>query len=229
MPEYYDAKNTNKSFENRRENAGAFPASQLYVRLKGKNMKRLKAIAIIMFSTILTSSMLFAQTKGINVIPIKDSNGRQINLYRGSHALVVGVSNYVNGWPKLPSVESETKEIVSALSHNGFNVVHIIDPDDLQLEDAFKTFINKYGYDQDNRLLFFFSGHGYSRKSGTKGYLVPSNAPNPRKDEKGFLLNALPMSQILAWSRQMEAKHALFLFWKKMGSSLLLKWGQVYY
>ena len=32
------------------------------------------------------------------------------------------------------------------------------------------------------------------------------------KDKKGFLRKALNMSQIIAWSRQMEAKHALFLF-----------------
>ncbi|MCP4694006.1 MAG: PEGA domain-containing protein, partial [Desulfobacterales bacterium] len=69
-----------------------------------------------------------------------------------------------------------------------------------------------HGYDRDNRLLFYFSGHGHTRQNGEKGYLVPADAPNPKRDEKGFLKKALPMSWILAWSRQIEARHALFLF-----------------
>ena len=80
------------------------------------------------------------------------------------------------------------------------------------MKSAFEDFIGKYGYNKKARLLFFFSGHGFTRLDGTKGYLVPSDAPNPFKDEKGFLRKALPMSQILAWSKQIEAKHALFLF-----------------
>ncbi len=87
-----------------------------------------------------------------------------------------------------------------------------MDPDSSQLKDAFENFINDYGYDQGNRLLFFFSGHGHTRKNGKKGYLVPTDAPNPHNVEKGFLRKSLWMSQILTWSRQIEAKHALFLF-----------------
>ena len=41
---------------------------------------------------------------------------------------------------------------------------------------------------------------------------MPADAPNPRRDEQGFLRKALPMNMILAWSRQLEARHALFMF-----------------
>lgn len=44
------------------------------------------------------------------------------------------------------------------------------------------------------------------------GYLVPSDAPNPRGNETNFLRKALPMSQILAWAREITARHVLFLF-----------------
>jgi len=70
-----------------------------------------------------------------------------------------------------------------------------------------------YGFDKNNRLLFFYSGHGYTRNN--KGYIVPTDAPNPQlneKSEKGFLKKAVGMNQILTWARRMEAKHALFLF-----------------
>jgi prokaryotic YEATS domain/Caspase domain len=157
-------------------------------------------------------STVHAETRGLNVLPIKDSMGKTVGLYKGSYALVLGIADYSAGWPKLPSVIEETKQIEQILTENGFAVTRVLNSDNNALENAFKLFIEKYGYDKNNRLLFFFSGHGYSRKKGAKGYLVPTNAPDPRKDEKGFLRKALPMSQILAWCRQIEAKHAMFLF-----------------
>ena len=80
------------------------------------------------------------------------------------------------------------------------------------MSEAFEDFIDRYGFDEGNRLLFFFSGHGHTRKRGKKGYLVPTDAPDPRYDEKGFARKAIGMNQILTWSRKIEAKHALFLF-----------------
>ena len=157
-------------------------------------------------------STVNAETRGLNVVPIRDAIGKTVGLYKGSHALILGVANYSAGWPKLPSVIEETKQIEQVLTTKGFSVTRVLNPDDDRLENAFKVFIKEYGYDRNNRLLFFFSGHGYSRKKGAKGYLVPTNAPNPRKDEKGFLRKALPMNQVLAWCRQIEAKHVMFLF-----------------
>jgi len=161
---------------------------------------------------LVVPSVLGESTRGLAVVPIKDPSGNQVGLYKGSHALVIGVADYKAGWPKLPSVAGEVRKIKGALEGNGFNVVSVLNPDGEGLENAFDDFIKKHGYDRDNRLLFFFSGHGYSRGRGAKGYLVPSNAPDPRRNEKDFLRKALPMSQILAWCRQMESKHALFLF-----------------
>ena len=152
-----------------------------------------------------------AQTKGIKVV-IKDTSGREIGLYKGSHALLIGVSNYTAGWPKLESVPDEINRVEVALKNQGFNVVKVLNPSSGQLENAFEDFIDKYGFDENSRLLFFFSGHGYTRKGGRKGYLVPTDAPDPRYDDKGFLRKAIGMGQILVWAREIEAKHALFLF-----------------
>lgn len=143
---------------------------------------------------------------------ITDREGKQVGLYRESHALVIGVSDYIGGWPKLESVPYEVERVEQALLKQGFHVKKVIDPNSDTLVSAFETFIDDYGYDAHNRLLFFFSGHGYTRKQGTKGYLVPIDAPDPRADEIGFLRKALGMGQILTWSRRIEAKHALFLF-----------------
>ena len=112
----------------------------------------------------------------------------------------------------MESVPYEIEQVEMALKKNGFHVVKVMDPTSDTLNEAFEDFIGKYGFDTDNRLLFFFSGHGHTRKRGKKGYLVPSDAPDPRYDEKGFVRKAVGMNQILTWSREIEAKHALFLF-----------------
>ena len=88
----------------------------------------------------------------------------------------------------------------------------VMDPNGRQLYQAFESFINQYGFDPDNRLVFFFSGHGWSREDGRLGYLVPGDAPRPNRDLKGFKQKAVSMSQVLTWCREMDARHALFVF-----------------
>ncbi len=150
-------------------------------------------------------------TKGFSVL-IRDNTGNETGLYEKSHALLIGVSDYTGGWPDLESVLSELDKLESVLKKQGFNTVKVINPDSKTLKKSFNNFIDQYGYNVNDRLLFFYSGHGYSRKNGKKGYLVPADAPDPRKYEKGFLQKSLEMGQIMTWSRQIESKHALFLF-----------------
>ena len=151
------------------------------------------------------------QTKGCDIV-VKDRAGRKLMLYKESHALLVGASKYNKGWPKLESVQGEVRKIEQALKRNGFQVHTVMDPTSKALKNAFAGFIDRYGFKKDNRLLFFYSGHGYSLKSPLQGYLVPVDAPDPRISRSGFLRKALSMSQILTWCREMEAKHVLFLF-----------------
>lgn len=147
------------------------------------------------------------------LIKVKDGhNTEKVDLYGGSHALLIGVSDYVAGWPSLESIPGELDGVEDILLKKGFTVDRISNPNSQQLYDAYLSFINKYGYEPRNRLLFFFSGHGYTRKNGKKGYIVPVDAPDPDKDEKGFLTKALGMNHILSWARDIEAKHVLFLF-----------------
>ena len=145
------------------------------------------------------------------MVLVRDQAGKQVGLYRQSYALLVGVSNYTAGWPDLESVPRELKQIERVLQGQGFTTEKVSNPDASQLRRAFDAFIDRYGFDPNNRLLFYFAGHGYTRH-GTKGYLVPADAPDPRQDERGFLRKSLDMAQIIAWTRRIEAKHALFLF-----------------
>lgn len=165
----------------------------------------------LMLTVFLLANPAEANLRGVSV-EVKDSRGQVVGLYKESHALLIGVSNYSAGWPDLESVPRELDLMEDILKRHGFNIVKRMNPTGNELKRAFEDFINRYGYDPQNRLLFYFSGHGYTRSRGDKGYLVPADAPHPQRDELGFLRNALSMPQILAWSRLLEAKHALFLF-----------------
>ena len=144
--------------------------------------------------------------------PILSKDGGLITAYKESYALLIGVSDYTAGWPDLESIPKEMHQLSAALREQGFHITTLLNPTGRTLEKGVKEFILGHGYEPDNRLLMFFSGHGYTRLDGRKGYLVPADAPDPLRDERGFLAKALPMEQILAWARQIEAKHALFLF-----------------
>ncbi len=153
-----------------------------------------------------------AFSAGRGLVAIRDNQGRQIGLYKGSYALLIGASRYTAGWPSLSTVPSEIAEVQAALVQHGFTVEVVTDPTASELRLAFQNFINRYGLDADNRLLFFFAGHGHTRREGRRGYLVPVDAPDPRYDERGFIQKALDMDQVMTWARRIEARHALFLF-----------------
>ena len=153
-------------------------------------------------------------SKGLTITLGADQPDKQtsIELYGGSYALLIGVSNYTAGWPSLESIPGEISNVETLLLQKGFSVEKHLDPDHRELRKVFENFIIRYGYEPKNRLLFYFSGHGHTRKNGKKGYLVPVDAPNPNNDDRGFVKTALGMNQVLSWARDIEAKHALFLF-----------------
>lgn len=156
--------------------------------------------------------VLYSVQSAAATISVLDAHGNKVAGYNASHALLVGVSDYTAGWPDLETIPGELKQVELALSSQGFTVTKVLNPTSIELMEAYRQFIAKYGFDGQNRLLFYFSGHGHTRHDGQRGYLVPTDAPDPQKDETAFLSKALSMEQILAWARQIEAKHALFLF-----------------
>jgi hypothetical protein len=162
--------------------------------------------AVAFLSTTFTA---FAETRGISIV---DTSGRTVGTYGASHALLIGVSDYTNGWPDLGSVRPELERVEQLLKVNGFGVTTVFDPKGNDLRSAFEKFLADFGYNPTNRLLVYFAGHGYTRDSGNKGYLVPVDAPNPTVDEVGFLRTAYAMTDLIAIARRMEANHALFLF-----------------
>ncbi|MEC7417675.1 MAG: caspase family protein, partial [SAR324 cluster bacterium] len=161
---------------------------------------------------------LAAESRGVKRVEIKTAAGEAIGLYEQSHALVIGVSAYEH-WPKLPGVKRDVTDVAAALEKNGFAVQTVLDPDQDALDDAFESFIEEHGGNPENRLLFYFAGHGHTvqPKFGGEplGYLVPTDAPVPtlgKREQRRFKRVAMGMQRIEEYALNIDAKHALFLF-----------------
>ena len=170
------------------------------------------ALAILFCLAPIVSS---EDTRGSGLVSIKDQQGNEVGLYKESHALVIGESDYTGGWKSLPGVRVDVGRVRAALEANGFAVRVAMNPSLRELEDTIRDFIHRFGRDPENRLLFYFAGHGHTLKLADgrgMGYFVPADAPDPARDEAGFKSKAAAMEIMEYYARQIEAKHALFLF-----------------
>ena len=179
---------------------------------------------LFLFLLSLLPTLLFSQNRAIRPVSLQIPNGEQIELYKGSYALVIGVSDYRdNAWADLSSVPQDVDAVAEALQGHGFEVSKVLNPTEADLIDAMDDFIDKHGYDKDNRLLIYYSGHGHTiERDGRKfGYLVPADAPSPIDNEKNFFGRAIKMERIISWAKQIESKHALFIFDSCFSGSVL--------
>ncbi len=156
-----------------------------------------------------------AQSGAVRPVNIQIPDQGQIELYQGSHALVIGISEYQdNAWVDLESVGADVKAVRETLEEQGFVVETLMNPTKNRLLNGITDFIDAHGYEQDNRLLFYYAGHGYTQERNGRmfGYLVPVDAPNPYDNERAFYQKSLKMEQIHSWAKQIESKHILFVF-----------------
>ncbi len=179
------------------------------------NLRHVLLVAILTAAAQVMAGPEGADAKATRGAVLSAAAGsEQVQLYNGSHALLIGLSDYTAGWPDLETVPAETARVAAALKALGFQVEQHLNPNAARLRGVFQQFIDAHGYQRDSRLLVYFSGHGHSWEN--RGYLVPSDAPLPATQTdfpgEAFLRSALPMTQIVAWGRQMTAKHVLFLF-----------------
>ena len=129
-------------------------------------------------------------------------------LYRTSHALVIGIDDYVGGWPKLNNAVRDARELADELERHGFQVTLKTDPDARELRETLRAFYALRGAEPDARLLLWFAGHGHTING--EGFLVPADAPPPL--DPAFKLKALHMRDFGGLIRLADAKHVLSVF-----------------
>lgn len=181
--------------------------------MEGKKMRTFKlyltALLLLMFYTSYAQ-----EQRGVKVV-VKDTNGDVVSSYKDSYALVVGVGDYRAGWPDLPNAVQDAKKVTAILEEHGFEVMLVENPTKQELQKAIENFMFQNGLFPDNRLVFYFAGHGHTMKmayGGKLGYIVPSDAPLPYQDKSRFMRYAISMQDFENQSRQIQSKHVLYIF-----------------
>jgi formylglycine-generating enzyme required for sulfatase activity len=173
--------------------------------------KTIILLSLLVFLFVVPS---YAANRGIKVVA-KTADNKEIALYSESYALIVGNGNYTEGWDPLPGALRDVKEVAEALKRKGFRVTVKTDLTMDEFKYAFGEFFMKYGMEKDNRLLFYYAGHGYTQKLITGedlGFLVMVDAPVPEKNSLGFDLASVDMGWMVTQAKRINARHALFIF-----------------
>ena len=136
-------------------------------------------------------------------------------LYRDSHALVIGINQY-SAWPKLShavrDAQAVRESLVTRFGFKADNVTLLTDADATRA-NILKALNERFGdarrVKRDDRVFVFFAGHGSTRKlpSGREvGYIVPVDA-----GLNDLQSDAIAMPQLQEVAEAITAKHALFV------------------
>lgn len=130
--------------------------------------------------------------------------------YSSSHALIIGINDYQSASPlayAMNDAEAIAQLLVDKFGFDEDDVLLLTDANatKARIMDSFLSYASKS--DIDDRILFFFAGHGYtvSGRRGEVGFLVPYDG-EPRN-----------LSTLIRWdelTRNAEltpAKHMLFV------------------
>lgn len=172
--------------------------------------KRIPFLLLILLLSVYT----FSQERGLKKV-VRTPQGKEITLYKGSYALVVGNGKYTAGWDELLGAVKDAEEIADVLRRKGFRVTLVKNVDKRTFLSELSNFTYRYGQDEDNQLLFYYAGHGHTitlASAEEMGMLVMVDAPLPEKDPQDFDSKSVDMKSIITWALKMKSKHVLFMF-----------------
>ena len=109
-------------------------------------MRRSIRLLVTLGLLVFISQVLIAQTRAIQPVRIEATTAQEESIsyiYEESQALIIGMSNYTNGWSKLDGVKEYVTEVQRALEDNGFEVELLEDPDKQKLVATIDDFILK--------------------------------------------------------------------------------------
>ena len=138
-----------------------------------------------------------------------DAAVESVRLYGASHALVIGIDEYTNGWPRLSNGVSDARAVAAELERRGFTVMLRTDLESEALKRTFEEFFVINGADPEARLFVWFSGHGATL--GEEAFLVPADAPRPEAGPR-FKLAALSLRRFGEFVRLADSKHSFAIF-----------------
>jgi formylglycine-generating enzyme required for sulfatase activity len=174
----------------------------------------MKLIFPIFMAQSLLLVYLFTPVAHGELIDVVTLNGQAIEFYKDYHALVVGVENYRH-WPPRANAVRDARDVSWELRRLGFSVRLLTDPTEKELRLALEEFVQGIGQEVKRGLVFYYVGQSQTSASadGNKvGWIIPTDAPLPEKNQQGFEKRAISTEAITAIAGQIFSKHALFLF-----------------
>ncbi len=182
-------------------------------------MQRYKAFCIfliIAFPLLLLTHLEASTQRGFNVkVRIKATENvnapvvEEVDLYGDSHALVIGIDKYAQGWPILSGAVNDAKLVARELRKKGFKVTFKKNLNSSELKQTFEEFFVFKGENPQSRLFVWFAGHGHTLDG--EGFLVPADAPKPQKTAQ-FKYKALSLRRFGEFVRLAKSKHAFAVF-----------------
>jgi formylglycine-generating enzyme required for sulfatase activity/uncharacterized caspase-like protein len=169
-------------------------------------------LILLTFLTLL--SMTASASRGITV-DYKASEASNaavagsMQLYTNSYALIIGIDDYSNGWPRLSNGVSDARKVAAALEGKGFEVTLKANLDGDQLEDAFEDFFIDKGDDPESRLFVWYAGHGHTVDG--EGYLIPTDGVM-EADSRNFRRKSLSLRRFSDYVRLAQSKHVYTVF-----------------
>lgn len=158
------------------------------------------------------------------VVRVRTGTGEAQTLYSNSYALVIGNSDYRQGWRALKNAAQDAAEVARALSANGFTVTLATNLTRAGFDRVFHEFAATHGQNPMNRVLFFFAGHGATETLVTGeswGSIAMVESPLPEQDPRGYFLTSIPLQRLYDESKRMKANHVLFMFDSCFSGTLL--------
>ncbi|MDX8395093.1 MAG: SUMF1/EgtB/PvdO family nonheme iron enzyme [Mariprofundaceae bacterium] len=173
----------------------------------------MKKFYLLLLCVFMLLPMVSEASRGITVKlkageQVGAADAGNVKLYSESHALVIGIDEYHNGWPRLSGAVKDAKLVAVALRRQGFDVTLKYNLGSLALQQELKKFFAIKGANPESRLLLWYAGHGHTVDG--EGYLVSADTPPDVNPE--FLISALPMRDFGGLMRLAKSKHVLSVF-----------------
>jgi hypothetical protein len=169
--------------------------------------------AAIAICSMISNATIAAGSRGVEVkvrtseatnAPVADV----VQLYGASHALVIGIDKYTNGWSRLSKAVEDARVVAKELERQGFQVTLKTDLKADALRATLREFFAIKGADPEARLFLWYAGHGHT--IGGEGFIIPADAPPDTSP--AFLVSALPMRDFGSLVRLARSKHVLSVF-----------------
>jgi sulfatase modifying factor 1 len=170
-----------------------------------KALQNIPCIIVLILSLIIPAS---SQTKGMRIVDPRTNEVHTVKGYENSYAVCIGIDEYTY-WPQLSCAVSDAEAIQKRLMEHGFAEVRLITNEEATRDGILKgiAWLGKTSGKED-RVVIYFSGHGETRKGrrGETGYIIPVDCP-----KEDYYVNAISMAKIRESTKEIDAKHILYL------------------